>query len=294
MPEHSTRPVPPRPGGANDQVTMPLLARVTQQSLDVDYEQAARRRSSRSGETTPPRPPNRIVTAAVIAVFGLLVAIAAVQTSRNASVDDASRATLIRRIDNQRERAAQQQARIVSLRARALKIENGVDSLSAAEDSVQARLRRLQVRTGFVAVRGEGVRVVVEQVENADPDQMVADSDLALLADGLWASGAEAITINGHRLTALSGIRSSGPAIKVNTIGIAPPFTILAIGDTRTLEAKFYDTASGIQFDALARSFGFTYDFSTSNNLSLPSGPRKFLDLRSVQPIAAEDGGNRQ
>ncbi len=57
-----------------------------------------------------------VTAAVVVAVFGMLVSTAAVQTSRNADVDDAGRATLIQRIENQRDRVARQQDRIARLR----------------------------------------------------------------------------------------------------------------------------------------------------------------------------------
>ena len=44
----------------------------------------------------------------------------------------------------------------------------------------------------------------------SDPNDEVRDEDLATLVDGLWQAGAEAIAINGIRLTALSGIRNTG------------------------------------------------------------------------------------
>ena len=41
------------------------------------------------------------------------------------------------------------------------------------------------------------------------------DTDLALLVDALWGVGAEAISVNGQRLTVLSAFRNVGQ----------PPFT---------------------------------------------------------------------
>ena len=43
------------------------------------------------------------------------------------------------------------------------------------------------------------------------------DPDLQKLVNGLWAAGAEAISINGQRLTNLSAIREAGEAITVNS-----------------------------------------------------------------------------
>ena len=42
------------------------------------------------------------------------------------------------------------------------------------------------------------------------------DRDLQVIVNGLWAAGAEAIAVNGQRLTACSAIRSAGEAILVD------------------------------------------------------------------------------
>ena len=64
---------------------MPLLALITQRSLDADYEHVAARRRA-AGEDPSVRHLPRRTAAMVLLVFGLLVTVAAVQTSRNASV----------------------------------------------------------------------------------------------------------------------------------------------------------------------------------------------------------------
>src|SRR5690349_16949050 len=109
-------------------VTMPLLTLITQQSLDEDYRQAAERRDA--GLTSPRRGRPWLTAAVVIAVFGVLVSTAAVQRSRNADVHDASRTTLIKQIDRQRERVARQQDRIARLRNRNVGIGDRLTSLT--------------------------------------------------------------------------------------------------------------------------------------------------------------------
>lgn len=265
-------PLPPR-------VTMPLLTLITQQALDEDYEHAARRRAV-GGTTAPPR--RRWMVAAAIGLFGVLASIAAAQTSRNAGVDDASRETLVGRITDQRDRVSALQDRIVELRETNAGREEFVAATTETQQSALTRLGRLEVRTGFVAVTGPGVRVSVDNAPNADPLQVVQDADLAMLVDGLWAAGAEAIAINGQRLTALSAIRNSGRPIEVNSVGVAPPYVVSAIGDRRTLQADFFDSFGGLAFDQLARDLGFTYDLDDVESLSLPAAPARLVNLRSV------------
>lgn len=262
-------------------VTMPLLTLITQSALDEDYRHAAERRKAGLSGPRAGRP--WVTAAVVIGVFGVLISTAAVQTSRSADVDDASRATLINRVENQRDRVARQQDRIAQLRSRNSGRSSRLTSLTASAEAEEARLARLQVSTGFVAVRGEGVRATLDDAESGDFNGQVQDADLALLVNALWSAGAEAISINGQRVTVLSAIRFSGTAIEVNSIGIAPPYTILAIGDRGSLQANFYNSSSGLAFDGLTRKFGMSFDMDNVEQLSLPSGPSRFLRLRSAQ-----------
>lgn len=266
------------PGQLPDRVTMPLLSLITQQSLDEDYRHVAERRSTQAPRPSHGRPHR--TAAVVIAVFGLLVTIAAVQTSRNASVNDASRVTLVRQITAERDRVSSLQDQIVRLRERNVGLQERLGQVTSTAQAAVARMRRLETNTGFVAVSGPGVRATVDDAPNGDPAQAVRDEDLALLVDGLWSAGAEAIAINGQRLTTLSAIRNSGPAIHVNGRPLAPPYTVLAIGDTRTLQADLLDSTHGSEFYSLARQLQFVFELRNEDSMNLPAAPDRLLRLR--------------
>jgi uncharacterized protein YlxW (UPF0749 family) len=279
-------PDPAPPSQLPERVTMPLLTLITQQSLDEDYHHVAERRSPQAPRPSHGRPHR--TAAVVIAVFGLLVTIAAVQTSRNASVNDASRVTLVQQITAERDRVSNLQDQIVRLRERNVGLQERLDQMTSTAQTTVARMRRLETNTGFVAVSGPGVRATVDDAPNGDPAQAVRDEDLALLVDGLWSAGAEAIAINGQRLTTLSAIRNSGPAIHVNGRPLAPPYTVLAIGDTRTLQADLLDSTHGSEFYSLARQLQFVFELRNEDSMSLPAAPDRLLRLRHATAGTAE------
>ncbi len=285
MPELPEPPEPPEPD-LPDRVRMPLLTLITQQSLDEDYRVAAARTAS--GAPGPPRGRSQRTAAVVIAVFGVLVSTAFVQTTRNADVDSASRESLIGRIERERDLRATQEERVVALRGQVAGLEASAGRIADADDTLAVARRRLQSRTGLVPVTGEGVRVLVTEADDADENGEVHDSDLALLVNGLWEAGAEAVAVNGQRLTTVTAIRTSGVAIRVNGVGIAAPYTVEAIGDTRTLSARLFDTTTGLQFVSTAQVYGFTYDVDDNvDDLRLPAAPASVTMLRSAR--AADD-----
>src|SRR5690606_12738671 len=88
----------------------------------------------------------------------------------------------------------------------------------------------------------------------------VQDLDLQVVATALWSAGAEAVAINGHRLTTLSAIRSAGRAILVDLAPLARPYTIEAVGDPQGLQAGLARTTGGAHLAGLRSTFGIAVD----------------------------------
>jgi uncharacterized protein YlxW (UPF0749 family) len=168
-----------------------------------------------------------------------------------------------------------------------------VAATTEQQQALAARIERLEVRTGVAAVTGPGVRITVDDAPDGDVTQQVRDSDLAILVDGLWNAGAEAISVNGRRLTNLTAFRNVGPAIHIGITPLVPPYTILAIGDPDTLPANLLEGTFGQQWYSLVESLGFVYEIRSAESLSLP--PARPRRLRSVEVLDREPGpGQRQ
>jgi uncharacterized protein YlxW (UPF0749 family) len=138
-------------------------------------------------------------------------------------------------------------------------------------------------------VHGPGVEIVADDAAEAESDRnKVLDSDLQKLVNGLWRAGAEAISINGERLTNLSAIRHAGSAITVNFRSLNRPYRILAIGDRLTLPARFADTTSGQAWLDLQREVGLRFTMRTQKSLRLPAAA--VPELRYARSAAAPEG----
>lgn len=274
-----------------EHVTMPLLELVTRQSLEQDYTQAAERRGSVAPEPAGARGGTAVLLA-VLALFGLLVATAAVQESRSAPVDATNRAQLINQIDARREALASVQDRIGDQRARIATLDRSAADLTTDLEAAEARLLRLQARTGYGAVRGPGLRYEVDDSTSGVPEEKVRDSDLTDLVNALWSIGAEAIAINGERLTVLSGIRNVGVAIMVNGRPVSPPYVVQAIGDARTMQADLAESPRGQHFLALARALGFRTSLSNESSMLLPAVAPPILRAVDLEAAASPDVDN--
>jgi uncharacterized protein YlxW (UPF0749 family) len=279
-----------------EHVTTPLLSLITSRSMDEDYAHVARRRAeaeqepaTAEGTTRAGRP--RWLTPLVVALFGILVALAAVQTSREADTRELGRAALVRQIESGRDTLGELQRQITTLTSANRVSEDRNAVLEEQLNESRSRVLDLEVATGYTRVRGPGVRIRVDDNPTGDITQEVRDEDLATLVDGLWEAGAEAISVNGQRLNALGGIRNTGRAIHVNGRPLTAPYTVLAVGDTDDLQANLLATSQGNAWYTLVNSLGFEFAISNAEDLRLPAATLR--PLRHLQTGTAEDDAAR-
>jgi uncharacterized protein YlxW (UPF0749 family) len=264
----------PRPGSdptAGSQrrpdASMDLLNAIVRQPVDPDYAiVAARGRAPARGRWD-------LTLAAVLA--GALFTVAAVETTRSAPALETERTELISRI-HQAESDQDQ------LRARATSLHGDIDRLRTAalgeDDSARNmndRINRLDPLAGGAAVRGPGLTVVVDDAAGGGGDvrDRVLDIDLQVLVNGLWQAGAEAIAVNGHRLSALTAIRGAGDAITVDYRSLTRPYRIEAIGDPRTLPARWVESSGGAWWNELAQNRRMRYEVSAVEDMTLEADP---------------------
>lgn len=271
---------------------MSLLTNVMDHSLDDGYAEAAARKEAAGGGRLPKTLRAKLGLAAGLVLAALVVTVGAAQARVAAPVMAKEREELIDRID--RETVA------------ADKLEDSVDEL---RDDVSARQREalkttgasdqaelVGILAGAVEVHGPGVKLVVNDAKEAstggggDPrgtsgfsdTGRVRDRDMQRVVNGLWESGAEAISINGQRLTALSAIRAAGDAILVDNKPLVPPYTVLGVGDGQRLSTRFQDSADGLYLHALQENFGIRTSISVQEDLRLPAAPS--VTVRTAQP----------
>jgi len=148
---------------------------------------------------------------------------------------------------------------------------------SAALDQLNKQLSAARLAIGLTAVRGPGVVVEIADSKRVVPagenpaNFIVLVDDLRDIVAALWASGAEAIAINGERLVATSSIYGVGASVLVNTAFLSPPFRIEAIGSDGLLDrfqthpAFLGRVAHRIDF------FGLEFAAQSATDLQLPA-----------------------
>ncbi|MGV7938625.1 DUF881 domain-containing protein [Mycobacterium kansasii] len=197
-------------------------------------------------------------------------------------------------------RAAQQLlvANVRSTQAAAFRLAQQRSVLSAKVDDVQrlaladdaegqrllTRLDALGLAAASTPVIGPGLTVTVTD-PGAGPNlsdaskqrvsgsqQIILDRDLQLVVNSLWASGAEAISVDGARIGPNVTIRQAGGAILVDNNPTSSPYTILAVGPPHAMQDVF-DRSPGLhRLRLLEVSYGVGVSVNASDGLALPAG----------------------
>lgn len=271
---------------------MSLLTNVMDHSLDDGYAEAADRKKAEGTGGMPKTVRAKLGLAAGLVLAALVVTVGAAQARIAAPTVAKERQELVDRIGRETTVAD--------------KLESSVDTL---RDDVSARQREalkkdgggdqadvVGILSGAVAVHGPGVKLVVDDAKeastggNGDPRETsgfsdtgrVRDRDMQRVVNGLWESGAEAVAINGQRLTALSAIRAAGDAILVDNKPLVPPYTVLAVGDGKHLSTGFQNSPDGLYLHALQENYGIRTGISVQGDVRLPAAPS--VIVRTAQP----------
>lgn len=271
-----------------------LLDYLTTHALDEDYAYVSARDGGDRPSSRPSSRPSRrhLPSLVVLLLFGALLATAAVQTARSEPTRESSKESLVAQAKDRRTQLADARARVARLRKDVDEAQQSVLSTTGTGRAVRQQLDRLGVTTGYEAATGPGVRIVVDDAPDAASDrQRVLDKDLQILVNGLWNAGAEAIAINGQRLTNLTAIRVAGSAITVNLRSLSRPYVVNAIGDPDQLPARFVDSAGGAWWLNLRSVYHLRFDMSSEESITVPAAPD--FTLRHVSAADGDTGGGR-
>jgi uncharacterized protein YlxW (UPF0749 family) len=276
---------------------MSLLTNAMEHSLDDGYAQAAARRGVEGRSGMPRTVRAKLVLASGLVLAALVVTVGAAQARVTAPELAKERQELISRINDGDQRTDSLQRRVDSLRR-----DVEARQRKALEKDGGGQLEVVGLLSGAIPVHGPGVKLVVDDAKDTrDSDTggprqssgfsdngRVRDRDLQRVVNGLWESGAEAVSVNGQRLTALSAIRAAGEAILVDNKPLVPPYTLLALGPGQKLSTSFEDSADGQYLQVLEENYGVRTNISTQDEVRLPAAPS--LIVRTAKPAQTGEG----
>lgn len=221
----------------------------------------------------------------VLALFGFLVSVGFMQERLREETSPRRRAELQRLVEQRREAIRDLSSEVSILSDRVDGVRERAGQGSAEVEDLVSQLEQLRRLVGLQSVEGPGV--VVELSDSPRPartrdeltDLRIQDVDLQLVANAMWRSGAEAVSVNGRRLTATSAIRKAGAAILVNYRAVSSPYRIVAIGDPGALLEGLEGSDIAERFAVWKEIYGLGFSLRSEESLEAPalSGLQDFL-----------------
>lgn len=178
----------------------------------------------------------------------------------------------------------EQSRRNAMLAREAARLRQEITDLQAQQGGIDPnltdRLRSLSRTVGTTAVTGPGLTVtlrdapreVVKDNPDVDADWLVIhQQDIQAVVNALWVGGADAISIQGHRIISTTGIKCVGNSVVLHGVPYLPPYRIAAIGDTGRLrraldDSKYIDTLK----DYVTR-FQLGYEVNPAASIDMPA-----------------------
>jgi uncharacterized protein YlxW (UPF0749 family) len=272
-------------------VTTQQLVDLVLDPRDPGYEAAARRH----GGTPPKHWYDEPLVVAGALVVGFLLAVAWVHTHRGAPEAAVVHDKLVSQV-----RAAETTGNDLVRTEAALTNElNRLRAAALPENSTLVRtIQRNQILAGVTAVQGPGLEVTLaDPTVSSEPSDgagrasrgplttahILVDRDVRSVVNQLWSDGAEAIAVNGLRLTPTSAIRFAGDAVLVDYEPIASPYVIDSIGNGDALITGFAASDVASRYQTLASARGIRFTFIEKTQLSMNGTPA--TELRYARAV---------
>lgn len=281
---------------------MSLINNLMRAPLDPGYRSAADRRAAEGKPASVGlRSPLLIVT---LVVIGLCLAVAAHALRVPQAASDKRRTELIgsikarqSTIDADSRTINTTRRQINALQAKALQHQN--------DTSLADRLKTLEVTTGAGAAHGPGLVLTVDDAPGSDTDAegnprtdtsdtgRLTSTDLQIIVNGLWTAGAEAVSINGQRITSQTAIRFAGEAILVNFRALSPPYAISVIGGPEVAD-RFKANAGGAYLRELVSGYQIRENLASKTSVTVPAAATAPLVHASAIPSQSASSSTTQ
>lgn len=194
---------------------------------------------------------NRVVLTIVCLVFGFMVSFSYHLTKSQEQKSNITSSQFTRDMALRDELIAQEeknrklQQELAEKQQQVLKIEKQLSNVAETFHRLAEDAEKFRMYLGKVKVKGEGVQVTLADADYSPSGKsvnnyIVHEHHVFKVINELYISGANAVAINGQRLTRKSYILCNGPVIEVDGYQHPAPFVITAIGEPDTMAEALY------------------------------------------------------
>jgi uncharacterized protein YlxW (UPF0749 family) len=183
-------------------------------------------------------------------------------------------------------------AAILDLRTRIQAAEQAGEGSAALVKDLNDQLQSARIAAGLIPLTGSGIVLQIEDSqEPANPegnmqDLLVGARDLRTIVEEMWEAGAEAVAVNGERMTPTTAVIDIGPSILVNSAYLAGPYQVAAIGPD-DLYARLSASPGFVDFiRARAEAWGLRVSIAEPESVDMPAFAGT-VTLRYARPQAS-------
>ncbi len=267
----------PEPPRSSNRESAQLIIDLVNNTLDPGYRAAAEQHGPDGARRWWDRP----AVALGCLLIGFVLVVAYDHTHRSAPETQRVHNSLVERVRAAQSGADQLSAQLGRAERSLAAEQNRVLPSSGASERQSA-----EVAAGQLAVHGPGLTVTLREpkaakttssngrvgTEPVGATSVLTDRDVRSVVNELWADGAEAIAVNGIRLTPTSAIRFAGEVVLVDFQPVTSPYRIDAVGDADTLSTSFAQSDVASRYQTLVSADGIGFSIDTHSNIDLPAG----------------------
>jgi uncharacterized protein YlxW (UPF0749 family) len=238
----------------------------------------------------------QITLGVALLALGFLVAAQLASEGPRVRYTTQERTPLVETVNELQSQQDQLKQRILDLRSQIQGIETQGAGSADLVRQLNSRLQDARIAAGLIALTGTGIVIQVEDSKQPVPpdgsesDYLVGSRDIRVVVEQLWGVGAEAIAVNGERLTPTSAIIDVGRSLLVNSAYLAPPYQITALG-APDLYAKLSAAPGFVDFvRARGEGYGIRISLAEPPTVDMPAFVGT-VTLRYSRPVASPSAG---
>jgi uncharacterized protein YlxW (UPF0749 family) len=184
---------------------------------------------------------------------------------------------LVRSVQDLESANADSRSEIAALRANIDALETDAAGRSAATRALQDQVSDLRAHAGLTALHGPGVEVRLANGApgpdtSAQARYLVNFQDVQDVVNLLFAQGAEAIAVNGRRITPLTAFSGSAGQVVIDQgPPLSSPIKVSAIGDRNRMVSALDDPSALPDIRARQVQFQLHLTFLGIADLALPA-----------------------
>jgi uncharacterized protein YlxW (UPF0749 family) len=178
---------------------------------------------------------------------------------------------------------------LLDLRAQIGGLEQQGQGNAVLVQTLNRQLKDARLAAGLTALKGSGLVIQLEDSTSPippganDTDYRASAQDVRTVVEELWLAGAEAIAVDGERVTGSTAILDIGGSVLVNSAYLAPPYQVTAIGP-KDLYTRVSKAPSFVDFvRARAETFGIRISFAQPPDVTVPAFAGSLI-LRYARP----------